>query len=96
MHETGAANGHAGALPGPVNRANGSVKIIYTGRTIYMKRNYIGLATSLHDPSIAIVNSKGEVVFAEATERYVQNKRAPLISPDQFIHYIAPSIKNLC
>jgi carbamoyltransferase len=59
-----------------------------------MKRNYIGLATSLHDPSIAIVNSQGEVVFAEASERYLQNKRATLVSPDQFIYYITPLIRT--
>jgi carbamoyltransferase len=40
------------------------------------KRYYIGLSSSFHDPSIAIVNPDGEVVFAEATERYLQNKRA--------------------
>lgn len=40
------------------------------------KRNYIGLATTPHDPALAIVNEEGNVVFAEATERYLQNKRA--------------------
>lgn len=37
---------------------------------------YIGLATTYHDPALAVVNSAGEVVFAEASERYLQNKRA--------------------
>src|SRR3990167_3891492 len=41
-----------------------------------MTKNYIGLACSQHDPAIAIVNSEGKVVFAESTERYLQNKRA--------------------
>lgn len=41
-----------------------------------MAKYYIGLANSFHDPAIAIVNEDGEVVFAEATERYLQNKRA--------------------
>lgn len=41
-----------------------------------MIRNYIGVACTGHDNSIAIVNSRGDVVFAEATERYLQNKRA--------------------
>jgi carbamoyltransferase len=59
-----------------------------------MKRNYIGLATSVHDPAIAVVNSKGEVVFAEAIERYAQSKRAILMSPDQFIYYISHLIKT--
>jgi len=47
--------------------------------------NYIGLATTPHDPALAIVNSKGEVVFAEATERYLQNKRAWCSSPEDII-----------
>ncbi len=58
-----------------------------------MKRNYIGLATSIHDGAIAIVNSKGEIVFAEATERYLQNKRAFNMSPDQ-LFYISKLIKT--
>ena len=39
-------------------------------------RNYIGIGCSPHEPSVAIVNSKGKVVYAEGTERYLQNKRA--------------------
>jgi carbamoyltransferase len=37
---------------------------------------YIGLGNTFHDPALAIVNSAGEVLFAEASERYLQNKRA--------------------
>lgn len=37
---------------------------------------YIGLSITYHDPALAIVDSGGEVLFAEATERYMQNKRA--------------------
>lgn len=40
------------------------------------KRNYIGLACTGHDNAIAIVNSFGELVFAEAIERHFQYKRA--------------------
>ncbi|HVK99378.1 MAG TPA: carbamoyltransferase C-terminal domain-containing protein [Dongiaceae bacterium] len=47
-----------------------------------MKRNYIGLATTFHDSALAIVNAKGDVVFAEATERYLQNKSSINIVPD--------------
>lgn len=47
-----------------------------------VKRNYIGLACTFHDSAIAVVNSSGEVVFAEATERWLQNKRAIQASPD--------------
>jgi carbamoyltransferase len=50
-----------------------------------MLRNYIGLSNSPHDPALAIVNSMGDVVFAEATERYVQNKRAWNCVPDDII-----------
>jgi len=48
------------------------------------KRYYIGLANSVHDSSIAIVNNAGELVFAESTERYLQNKRSINVSPDHF------------
>ncbi len=48
-------------------------------------RNYIGLATSPHDPALAIINADGEVVFAEACERYLQNKRAWNTVPDDLV-----------
>ena len=48
-------------------------------------RNYIGLAVTPHDPALAIVNSRGEIVFAEATERYLQNKRAWNCLPDDIV-----------
>ncbi|HSS00264.1 MAG TPA: carbamoyltransferase N-terminal domain-containing protein [Kofleriaceae bacterium] len=41
-----------------------------------MRRNYIGLANTYHDSAIAIVDHDGNLVFAEGTERYTQNKRA--------------------
>lgn len=42
----------------------------------------IGLATTFHDPAIAIIGPDGEVLFAEAAERYLQYKRAPNCEPD--------------
>ncbi len=42
----------------------------------------IGLATTFHDPAVAIVNPAGEIVFAEATERFLQSKRAFNSEPD--------------
>lgn len=42
----------------------------------------IGLATTFHDPAIAIIGPDGSVLFAEATERYLQFKRAPNCEPD--------------
>jgi carbamoyltransferase len=60
-----------------------------------MKRNYIGLGTSPHDPSIAILNDAGEVVFAEDSERYLQNKRAWCSPPDDFVR-IGKLLKQYC
>lgn len=60
-----------------------------------MKRNYIGLANSCHDSGIAIVDSWGEVVFAEATERYLQNKRAFNVAPDVFLR-VSELISEYC
>ena len=45
-------------------------------------RYYVGLATTFHDPALAIVGPDGHVLFAEATERYLQYKRAPNCEPD--------------
>ena len=50
----------------------------------------IGLATTFHDPAIAIVDPDGEVLFAEAAERYLQYKRAPNCEPDS-----APRMEGL-
>lgn len=41
-----------------------------------MKTYYIGLSVTYHDPALAIIDETGEVLFAEATERFLQNKRA--------------------
>jgi carbamoyltransferase len=48
-----------------------------------MTKLYIGMATSQHDPAIAIIDDEGEILFAEATERSSKNKRAWNIVPDQ-------------
>jgi carbamoyltransferase len=50
-----------------------------------MTRNYIGIANTFHDSSIAVVDSKGRIAFAEATERYLQNKRSINNVPDQSV-----------
>lgn len=60
-----------------------------------MKRNYIGLSTSPHDPSIAIVNHEGKLVFAEDSERYLQSKRAWCNPPDDFVR-IGKLIEQYC
>lgn len=51
-----------------------------------MKKNYVGIACSQHDPAIAIVNAEGKVVYAESTERYLQNKRSWNTFADDLIH----------
>ena len=57
--------------------------------------NTIGLACSLHDPAIAIVNARGEVAFAESAERYLQDKRAFGAMPDAFFR-VPELIEQYC
>lgn len=58
---------------------------------------YIGLSITYHDPALAIVDDQGEVLFAEATERYMQNKRAlncaadPLLRVKDLLTQYCPS-----
>lgn len=49
-----------------------------------METRYIGLACSFHDPAIAVAGNSGNLLFAEATERALQDKRAFMASPDGF------------
>jgi carbamoyltransferase len=48
-----------------------------------MSTYYVGLSVTYHDSALAIVSAEGEVLFAEATERFLQNKRALNCEPDQ-------------
>jgi carbamoyltransferase len=48
-----------------------------------MSSYFIGLSVTYHDSALAIVSEDGEVLFAEATERFLQNKRALNCEPDQ-------------
>ncbi|MDD5579820.1 MAG: carbamoyltransferase C-terminal domain-containing protein [Methylobacter sp.] len=50
-----------------------------------MNKYYIGLSVTYHDSALAIIDAQGEVLFAEATERYLQNKRALNCEPDQLL-----------
>ncbi len=50
------------------------------------ERVYIGLGVTYHDPSIAIVDESGQVVFAEAAERWLQYKRGLNCPPDSLSH----------
>ncbi len=60
-----------------------------------MEKYYIGLACSLHDPAIAIVNSSGGVLFAEAAERHLQSKRGIGCPPDD-IAFVSRLIEHHC
>ncbi|MEN8259995.1 MAG: carbamoyltransferase C-terminal domain-containing protein [Pseudomonadota bacterium] len=56
---------------------------------------YIGLSVTYHDPAIAIVDHRGEVLFAEATERYLQYKRAINCEPDS-LNRISGLLRQYC
>ncbi len=45
---------------------------------------YIGIANTCHDPAVAVVAPEGTLVFAEATERYFQKKKAWDLPPDHW------------
>ena len=45
---------------------------------------YLGFSCSQHDPSIAVVDDRGVVVFAQANERGLKNKRGWHAPPDAF------------
>jgi carbamoyltransferase len=60
-----------------------------------VKQYYIGLASTCHDPAIAILDADGQVLFAEALERYLQHKRAWDAMPDNML-YITELIKRYC
>lgn len=51
-----------------------------------MTTYYLGLSTSGHDPALALVDETGTILFAEATERYLQDKRAWGAAPDHVGH----------
>ncbi len=60
-----------------------------------MSTYYIGLSVTYHDSALAIVDEEGEVLFAEATERYLQNKRALNCEPDQLFR-LPELLKRYC
>jgi carbamoyltransferase len=47
---------------------------------------YLGLSTSGHDPALALVDESGAILYAEATERFLQDKRAWGAAPDHVGH----------
>lgn len=60
-----------------------------------MAKYYLGLSVTYHDPAFAIVNGGGDALFAEATERPLQNKRALNNEPDQ-LFYIPELLQRFC
>lgn len=60
-----------------------------------MIRYYIGLATTFHDPAVAIVDPDGQILHAEAAERPLQAKHAIGAPPDHPL-YIGDLIARHC
>jgi carbamoyltransferase len=54
------------------------------------KTYYLGCCVTYHDSALAILNERGEILFAEATERYLQSKRAYNCEPDHL--YLLPKL----
>jgi carbamoyltransferase len=66
-------------------------------------RYYVGFAATLHDPALAIMNDTGKPLFAEATERYLQTKRAYNCAPGDMVRaprllaaYCKPDAAIIC
>lgn len=59
------------------------------------RRSYVGLACTGHDNALAIVSAEGKLVFAEATERYLQNKRAFSTPPDDLLR-VGKLVEQYC
>lgn len=59
------------------------------------KTYYLGLCVTYHDSALAIVDETGEPLFAEATERSLQYKRAINCEPDAF-HRLPELLRRHC
>ena len=59
-----------------------------------MNKYYIGLSSTFHDSALAIMDGEGKIIFAEATERRLQYKRALNCPPDNFD--IGTILKKFC
>lgn len=60
-----------------------------------MRTYYIGLCNTYHDPALALVNSDGDILYAEASERHLQCKRAINAEADDF-HGLAELLAEHC
>lgn len=56
---------------------------------------YLGLCATYHDPALAILDPSGRVRYAEATERYLQYKRALNAEPDN-LHLLPRLLRDYC
>jgi carbamoyltransferase len=59
------------------------------------QKYYVGLSATFHDPAVAIVGPRGDVLFAEAIERYTQDKRGFQAAADHLLRLPA-LIKQYC
>ena len=57
--------------------------------------SYFGLCTTYHDPALAVVDERGSVLFAEASERYLQYKRGLNCTPDSLAR-VSELIEDYC
>lgn len=51
------------------------------------KTYYLGFSVTYHDPALAVLDGGGRVLFAEATERHCQRKRALNAEPDDLAYF---------
>lgn len=59
-----------------------------------MPNFYLGISATVHDPSIAIINEHGELLFAESLERVMQHKIGWDISPVGMFVYFSDLISR--
>lgn len=55
---------------------------------------YIGLSVTYHDSALALIGPDGEILFAEAGERFLQYKRALNAEPDN-LYYLPQILHSL-
>jgi carbamoyltransferase len=56
---------------------------------------YLGFSVTYHDPAVAVVDQQGQALFAEATERHLQYKRALNAEPDN-LYYLPEVLRAHC
>lgn len=57
-----------------------------------MKHRYLGIAATVHDPAIAIMDENGKLLFAEALERVLQHKIAWDVSPTGLFTFLEKTL----